>query len=191
MRSLAVFGRAIGNHESCEASPQCPESTKPTGASEGQCVRNAHPHRTGSFPQPAASAPWYRSNGWATPSGRKGRKTGRQPATRGARRASRSLHLAALERFFSICKLEKTGNQRPIIWGDGRCSIYTARGTQPRAWARAPWRKQGDTSLQGPRARNARASLRFFLRRVLGTWHFVPQTRSQPQGGSAGLFSSL
>ena len=42
------------------------------------------------------SAPWYRSNGWPTPAGHKGRRTGRQPATRGARRASRSLHLAAL-----------------------------------------------------------------------------------------------
>ena len=87
-----------------------------------------------------------------------------------ANTTSRSLHLAALERFFSICKLEKTGNQRPITWGDGRCSIYTARGTQPRAWARAPWRKQGDTSLQGPRARNARASLRFFKTRA---WHLA------------------
>ena len=36
------------------------------------------------------------SNGWPTPAGHKGRRTGRQPATRGARRASRSLHLAAL-----------------------------------------------------------------------------------------------
>ena len=32
------------------------------------------------------------SNGWPTPAGHKGRRTGRQPATRGARRASRSLH---------------------------------------------------------------------------------------------------
>ena len=33
---------------------------------------------------------------YATSAGHKGRRTGRQPATRGARRASRSLHLAAL-----------------------------------------------------------------------------------------------
>ena len=39
---------------------------------------------------------WCTSNGWPTPAGHKGRRTGRQPATRGARRASRSLHLAAL-----------------------------------------------------------------------------------------------
>ena len=68
-----------------------------TGASEGpSVVRNAHPHHTGPFPRPKASIPWYRSNGWATSAGHKGRRTGRQPATRGARRASRSLHLAAL-----------------------------------------------------------------------------------------------
>ena len=68
-----------------------------TGASEGPGpVRNSHPHRPGPFPQPKASIPWYRSNGWATSAGHKGRRTGRQPATRGARRASRSLHLAAL-----------------------------------------------------------------------------------------------
>ena len=59
-------------------------------------MRNAHPHRTGPFPQPKAFAPWYRWNGWATSAGHKGRMTGRQPATRSARRASRSLHLAAL-----------------------------------------------------------------------------------------------
>ena len=35
---------------------------------------------------------WCTSNGWPTPAGHKGRRTGRQPATRGARRASRSLH---------------------------------------------------------------------------------------------------
>ena len=39
---------------------------------------------------------WCTSNGWPTPAGHKGRRTGRQPTTRGARRASRSLHLAAL-----------------------------------------------------------------------------------------------
>ena len=39
---------------------------------------------------------WCTSNGWPTSAGHKGRRTGRQPATRGARRASRSLHLAAL-----------------------------------------------------------------------------------------------
>ena len=59
-------------------------------------MRNSHPHRTGPSLQPKASAPWYRGNGWATSARRKGHRTGRQPATRGARRASRSLHLAAL-----------------------------------------------------------------------------------------------
>ena len=64
-----------------------------TGASEGPGpVRNSHPHLPGPFPQPKASIPWYRSNGWPTSAGHKGRRTGRQPATRGARRASRSLH---------------------------------------------------------------------------------------------------
>ena len=64
-----------------------------TGASEGPGQgRNSHPHLPGPFPQPKASTPWYRSNGWPTPAGHKGRRTGRQPATRGARRASRSLH---------------------------------------------------------------------------------------------------
>ena len=68
-----------------------------TGASEDYGpVRNAHPHHTGPFPRPKASIPWYRSNGWPTSAGHKGRRTGRQPATRSARRASRSLHLAAL-----------------------------------------------------------------------------------------------
>ena len=35
---------------------------------------------------------WCTGNGWPTPARHKGRRTGRQPATRGARRASRSLH---------------------------------------------------------------------------------------------------
>ena len=49
-----------------------------TGASEGpSVVRNAHPHHTGPFPRPKASIPWYRSNGWPTPAGHKGRRTGR------------------------------------------------------------------------------------------------------------------
>ena len=38
-----------------------------TGASEGPGqVRNSHPHLPGPFPQPKASTPWYRSNGWPT-----------------------------------------------------------------------------------------------------------------------------
>ena len=45
---------------------------------------------------PTRRLSWCTSNGWATSAGHKGRRTGRQPATRGARRASRSLHLAAL-----------------------------------------------------------------------------------------------
>ena len=45
---------------------------------------------------PTRRLSWCTSNGWATSAGHKGRRTGRQPATRSARRASRSLHLAAL-----------------------------------------------------------------------------------------------
>ena len=41
---------------------------------------------------PTRRLSWCTSNGWATSAGHKGRRTGRQPATRGARRASRSLH---------------------------------------------------------------------------------------------------
>ena len=70
-----------------------------TGASDhlGQ-VRNAHPHLPKMVRRPKSTRrfSWCTSNGWPTPAGHKGRRTGRQPATRGARRASRSLHLAAL-----------------------------------------------------------------------------------------------
>ena len=45
---------------------------------------------------PTRRLSWCTSNGWPTSAGHKGRRTGRQPATRSARRASRSLHLAAL-----------------------------------------------------------------------------------------------
>ena len=103
-----------------------------TGASEGPGpVRNSQPHRPGPFPQPKASTPWYRSNGWPTSAGHKGRRTGRQPATRGARRASRSLHLAAL------------AAPRPP------CSSPRPRPT-PRAFPAPAGCSQGPKRLPGP-----------------------------------------
>ena len=50
-------------------------------------------HLTEIVPRYTAAGKWYRRNGCATSAGH---RTGRQPATRSARRASHSLHLAAL-----------------------------------------------------------------------------------------------
>ena len=77
-----------------EASSQIerPRATVPPAklASEGPGqVRNSHPHLPGPFPHPRASAPWYRGNGWATPAGHKGRRTGKdRQASRDAWRSS-------------------------------------------------------------------------------------------------------
>ena len=74
---------------------------------------------------------WCTSNGWPTSAGHKGRRTGRQPATRGARRASRSLHLAAL------------AAPRPP------CSSPRPRPT-PRAFPAPAGCSQGPKRLPGP-----------------------------------------
>ena len=74
---------------------------------------------------------WCTSNGWPTPAGHKGRTTGRQPTTRGARRASRSLHLAALAAPHSTCSSPRPSPSPGTFVAPAGCSPGLKRPLGP------------------------------------------------------------
>ena len=149
-------------------------------------MRNSQPHRPGPFPRPKASIPWYRSNGWPTSAGHKGRRTGRQPATRSARRASRSLHLAALAAPHPPCSSPRPSPTLRAFLAPASCSQGPKRPPGPACGLPAGCLPRRGCLLPEPLLR---------CRRCLSAWALLqrPHPCSGPvqSGGSRGCSGVL